>query len=260
MTARVRTVLILTWTVCALLAYRPMAAQSGTPVLVELFTSEGCSSCPSADQLLSELVRTQPVPGVRIVALSEHVDYWDHQGWKDPFSNAVFTRRQQEHAGPAPSDVYTPQMVVDGGSGIVGSDRAAVLKAIRDAAGMAKAPMTAQRRRPVQPAAIDGDLWLLDIEVPADARTAGASVFLAVAEDGLQSSVKRGENAGRELEHDGVARRLVEVGRADRTGAFRRAVSVSMNSGWKLSRVHVVAFAQSPAGKIVAIQALPDSR
>jgi hypothetical protein len=260
MTRRLRTVLILTWTVGALAAYRPTAAQSLTPVLVELFTSEGCSSCPAADQLLSELVRTQPVPGVRIIALSEHVDYWDHQGWKDPFSNAGFTRRQQEHAGPAASDVYTPQILVDGGPGIVGSDRAAVLKGIREASGTAKATMTAQRRGPVQPAAIDGNLWLLDIEVPADARTAAASVFLAVTEDALQSSVQRGENAGRELKHDGVARRLVELGRADRTGAFKRAVSVSMNSGWKLSNVHVVAFAQSPAGKIVAIQVLPVPR
>jgi len=252
MTARLRTVLILTWTVGALLACGPIAAQSGTPVLVELFTSEGCSSCPAADQLLSELVRTQPVPGVRIVALSEHVDYWDHQGWKDPFSNAVFTRRQQEHAGPAASDVYTPQILVDGGAGIVGSDRTAVLNAIRGAAGMAKAAMTAQW--------IDGDLRLLHIDVPADARTAGASVFLAVTEDGLQSSVKRGENEGRELKHDGVTRRLVEVGRADGAGKFKRAVPVSMNSGWKLKNVHVVAFVQSPAGKIVAVQVLSDSR
>jgi len=252
MIGRLRTVLFLTWTVGALLAYRPMAAQSGTPVLVELFTSEGCSSCPAADQLLSELVRTQPVPGVRIVALSEHVDYWDHQGWKDPFSNAMFTRRQQDHAGPAASDVYTPQILVDGGAGIVGSDRAAVLKAIRGAAATAKATIAAQW--------IDGDPRQLRIEVPADARTARASVLLAVTEDGLQSSVKRGENEGRELKHDGVTRRLIEAGRADGAGAFKRAVPVSMDSGLKLRNVHVVAFVQSPAGKIIAIQVLSDSR
>jgi len=252
MTRRLRTVLILTWTVGTLAAYRPTAAQSLTPVLVELFTSEGCSSCPAADQLLSELVRTQPVPGVRIIALSEHVDYWDHQGWKDPFSNALFTRRQQEHAGPAASDVYTPQILVDGGAGIVGSDRAAVLKAIRDAAGTVKATIFAKW--------IDGDPRPLRIELPADGRTARASVFLAVTEDGLQSSVKRGENEGRELKHDGVTRRLVEVGRADGTGAFKRDVPVSMNSGWNLKNVHVVAFVQSPAGRIVAVQVLSDSR
>ena len=252
MTRCLRTVLFLTWTVGALLAYRPIAAQSGMPVLVELFTSEGCSSCPSADQLLSELVRTQPVPGVRIVGLSEHVDYWDHQGWKDPFSDAIFTRRQQEHAGPAASDVYTPQILVDGGAGIVGSDRSAVLKAIRDAAATQKAGLMAQWA--------DGNLQLVQVELPADARTARASVLLAVTEDGLQSSVKRGENEGRELKHDAVTRRLVEVGRADGAGAFRRNVSVSMNTGWKLTNVHVVVFVQSPAGKVVAVQVLSDSR
>jgi hypothetical protein len=252
MTARWRTVLFLTWTVGALPMYRPTTAQSVTPVLVELFTSEGCSSCPPADRLLSELVRTQPVPGVRIVGLSEHVDYWDHQGWKDPFSNAVFTRRQQEHAGPSASDVYTPQVVVDGGAGLVGSDRAAVLKAIREAAATAKVPMMAS-----WPA---GDR-LLQIEVTADPRTSRALVLLAVTEDGLQSSVKRGENEGRELEHDGVTRRLLEIGRADGTGAFRRRVTVSVDTGWKLHNVRVVAFAQSPAGRIVgAIQLLADSR
>ena len=85
-------------------------------------------------------------------------------------------------------------------------------------------------------------------------------MFLAVTEDGLQSSVKRGENEGRELRHDGVTRRLVEVGRTDRAGAFKSKVSVSMNSGWKLRNVHVVAFVQSPAGKVVAVQVLSDSR
>ena len=252
MSARWRTVLFLTWTVGALLAYRPTAAQSGTSVLVELFTSEGCSSCPPADQLLAELVRTQPVPGVRIVALSEHVDYWDHQGWRDPFSNAVFTRRQQEYAGPAASDVYTPQILVDGGTGIVGSDRAAVMRAIRAAAAAPKAALTVTW--------LDADMRRLEIVMPADARTARASVFLAVTEDGLQSSVKRGENEGRELKHDAVTRRLVELGRADSAGSYRRVEPVSMNSGWKLANVRVVAFAQSPAGRIVAIQTLPVPR
>jgi len=228
------------------------SAQSRAPVLVELFTSEGCSSCPAADQLLSELVRAQPVPGVRIVALSEHVDYWDHQGWKDPFSDALFTRRQQEHAGPAASDVYTPQIIVDGGAGVVGSDRAAVLTAIRAAAAAPKLAVALNWA--------SGDHKSVEVAVAADARAARASVFLAVTEDGLESSVKRGENEGRELKHDGVTRRLIEVGRADGAGAFRRTAPVPMNSGWKLRNVHVVAFVQTPAGKIVAIQVLSDSR
>jgi hypothetical protein len=217
-------------------------------VLVELFTSEGCSSCPPADQLLSELMRTQPVSGVRIVGLSEHVDYWDHQGWKDPFSNALFTRRQQDHAGPAASDVYTPQVLVDGGSGVVGSDRAAVLKAIREVAAAPKIPIAVSWAN---------DRQAVEIVVPSDKRAARASVFLAITEDGLQSSVKRGENEGRELKHDGVTRRLTEVGRSDGTGAFRRVVPVSFDSAWNRPRLRVVAFIQSSTGRVVAVQLLP---
>jgi hypothetical protein len=251
MRTRMRTALILTWTVAAVLGSGPMAAQvppAAVPVLVELFTSEGCSSCPPADQLLSELMRTQPVSGVRIVGLSEHVDYWDHQGWKDPFSDALFTRRQQDHAGSAPSDVYTPQVLADGGGGVVGSDRAAVLTAIREAAGAPKIPITVSWS--------GADRKAVAIIAPADKRAARASVFLAITEDGLQSSVKRGENEGRELKHDGVTRRLLEVGRADETGAFRRVVPVSLDSAWNRARLRLVAFVQSSSGRVVAVQVL----
>ena len=250
MRTRVRTALILTLTVAAALGSGPIAPQlpaTPVPVLVELFTSEGCSSCPPADQLLSELMRTQSVSGVRIVGLSEHVDYWDHQGWKDPFSNALFTRRQQEHAGAAPSDVYTPQVLVDGGTGVVGSDRAAVLKAIRDAAGAPKIPITVSWS--------GTDRKAVEIAVPADKRLARASVFLAITEDGLESSVKRGENEGRELKHDGVTRRLIEVGSANETGAFHR-IPVSIDNAWNRARLRLVVFAQSSAGRVVAVQVL----
>ena len=104
----------------------PPEAAAKTTVLVELFTSEGCSSCPPADALLARFLKEQPLPDVDIVPLSLHVDYWDHQGWKDPFSSKAFTTRQGDYSKVFGADkIYTPQLVVDGRDELNGSDEAA---------------------------------------------------------------------------------------------------------------------------------------
>ena len=106
------------------------------PVLVELFTSEGCISCPPADNVLSDLVTRQPIEGVYVVGLGEHVDYWDRLGWRDPFSSPLFTRRQSEYDEKVfrSNRIYTPQVVVDGHAEAIGSDSDAVRRAIQSAA------------------------------------------------------------------------------------------------------------------------------
>src|SRR5258708_20118570 len=110
-------------------------------VLAELFTSEGCSSCLPADEVLSQLVHSQPVAGVKVLGLGEHVDYWDRLGWRDPFSSAAYSARQSTYDSRVfhRNDVYTPQLVVDGQLERVGSDVDAVQRAVKQAAQAPKA-------------------------------------------------------------------------------------------------------------------------
>jgi len=216
------------------------------PVLVELFTSEGCSSCPPADRVLIDLLRTQPVQGARVIGLSEHVDYWNQLGWKDPFSDALFSRRQSAYAAAArSSEVYTPQMIVDGGAAFVGSDRAAALAAIARAAAAPKAALSLTWTSTAPPT--------LSVTLTGGAPAAGATVFLAIVEDGLSSSVRAGENSGHVLPHGAVTRRLVEIGTADRAGTFTQAdLRITLDAAWHASALHVVAFAQAGPRRILA--------
>ena len=120
--------------------------QSRTPVLVELFTSEGCSSCPPADALLAKLSRDQPVASAQIIILGEHVDYWDHLGWRDRFSSAQYTERQRQYGSRLKvDDIYTPQMVVNGSEQFVGNDAAHALRAIAQASHTAKLSLSLSR-------------------------------------------------------------------------------------------------------------------
>jgi hypothetical protein len=214
------------------------------PVLVELFTSEGCSSCPPADSLLRELLAKQPVPGTLIVGLSEHVDYWNRLGWTDPFSDRAFSERQSAYAAfERSNDVYTPQMVVDGRASFVGSDRARAIEEITAAVARPKAPIDLHWNE-------NGEL---DARIAPGGVKANAQVWVSIAEDGLTVKVPRGENADRTLTHDGVTRRLVRAGRADKSGAFRQSVSVQLAGSWKPGATRVIVFAQEPGGPIQAL-------
>lgn len=232
----------------------PTAADaSATPVLVELFTSEGCSSCPPADALLSRLGRTQPVRGADIIALEEHVDYWDRLGWKDPFSSEAATARQSEYGEAfGGRQVYTPQMIVDGRAEFVGSSDAAALRAIR-AASQAPKPG-------IQLSWDAGDSLAIHVEPLANAPAGdGAQLFLVVAENMLHSDVKHGENAGRALEHNGVVRQLLPLGKIDAaTAGFSSTVAVHPAREWNRANLRAVVFVQERRSRLVlAVAAIP---
>jgi hypothetical protein len=197
------------------------------PVLVELFTSEGCSSCPPADALLQNLVKAQPVSNARIIVLEEHVDYWNHLGWRDPFSSADFSRRQQTY-NPEP---YTPQMVIDGHEAFVGSEARQAIAAIGRAGSALKAEVQLR---------LSGNT--LSVAIPTMPAN-DTDVVLAITEDELASDVARGENAGRHLGHAGVVRQLSILGHAN-TGKFSSESNLALSSSWNRANLHAVVFAQ----------------
>src|SRR5277367_6742341 len=129
---------------------RPVAdATTRTPVLIELFTSEGCSDCPPADALLEKLDLSQPVPNAQVIVLSEHVTYWDDGGWRDPFSLQDVTTRQGDYASRFRlSGPYTPQMVVDGDAEFVGSDERRAVRVVEKAAELQKIQVSLSAIRP----------------------------------------------------------------------------------------------------------------
>ena len=210
-----------------------------TPVAVELFTSEGCSSCPSADALLLELARSQPVAGVEVVALSQHVDYWNRLGWRDPFSSPVFTHRQQTYAAALGVGSYTPQAVINGRYELVGSQRPALLAALAEAARVPHATVQ------VSPATMGGAaaLRVTVAQVP-EAATEPAEVLLAFTETGLSSVVGRGENAGRTLRHAAVVRELRVLGRVAADGHFAATPALALNSQWRQANLRAVVLVQ----------------
>ena len=228
-----------------LLGASMFAADTRKPVLVELFTSEGCSSCPSADAFLSKLNDQQPVAGVTVIALEEHVDYWDRQGWRDPFSSADFTARQKQYAEQLHVDSpYTPQLVIDGSHEFVGSDSQQALKQLARASRDFKTPVRLSIREK------SADHVTLAVQV--DATKSSGEVLLAVTESRLQSDVVRGENAGRNLKHSAVVRKLIQIGTARKGEPFSTGAAVKLAREWKAENLGVVVFVQEHAtGKVL---------
>lgn len=215
---------------CLTLVPAGIGEQPKVPVLLELFTSEGCSSCPPADRVLAKIDSDQPVPGADVIVLSEHVDYWNQLGWKDPFSSAQYTERQQAYSSSLRAEVYTPQLVIDGARAMVGSEQYRVYEAVKAALKTEKIPV------------------MVDVVKTADAgkatvrvHTEGADgqVWLALAHDREQSLVTRGENAGHGLAHVGVVYSLTEIGSVKASASFVKEITVNVKPG---SGTRVVAF------------------
>ncbi|MGI8639813.1 MAG: DUF1223 domain-containing protein [Pyrinomonadaceae bacterium] len=206
-----------------------------TPVLVELFTSEGCSSCPPADRVLAQLETEQPNPNAEIITLSLHVDYWDKIGWKDEFSSALYSQRQNVYGQKLKlGQVYTPQMIVDGQTQFVGSNLSEANKAITENAKNKKAK--------IELINAEDNLKIKISDVP---KHENASVFLAIAEDNLSTNVKGGENSGRKLNHSSVVRELKSIGiiTAEQNG-FDNGVAVQIQPNWKKENLKFVVFIQ----------------
>ena len=217
---------------CGRAAGEPRPSAEG-PVVLELFTSQGCSSCPPAERLLSKLATAGTLGDRAVAPLAFHVDYWNDLGWADPFSLPAWTERQHQYARALKDDrVYTPELVIGGATGVVGSNTAAVVEAVQRAARPALLPATAT--------------WSAESVTVAATAPPDADVWVAVWEGRTMTQVTRGENAGEALGSDRVVRRLEHVAAAGQNAA----VTVRLGPTWHAAGALV--FAQRPDRRIIS--------
>lgn len=220
------------------------------PIVVELFTSEGCSSCPPADAFVQKLDTLQPVPGAQLIVLSEHVDYWDHDGWKDPNSSHALTERQSAYERMLGSDTpYTPQIIVDGAKEVKIGDPQAIEKVFQQAVASPKVPVH------ISAVTIDSkNPDLIHAHINADAATIkhSADIYVAIALDHVESQVLHGENGGRRLTHVAVVQQIAKIGKLNKGSSFAQDVQLKLKPAVPLGNLRVVAFAQEAGpGKLV---------
>src|SRR3954466_5402859 len=229
--------------ISVLFSLPPLAAPAN-PILVELFTSVGGSDCPPADAFLKALDAAQPIPGAQLIMLEEHVDYWDDQGWRDPFSSHAVTLRQSEYVDRlhVKNGPYTPQMVVDGSEAFVGSDRPQAGRAFVKEVPVPKVSVH------ISALHVEGGKALAHVEIGAV--PSKAEVFVAIALDHAQSQVLRGENGGRQLEHVAVVERLASIGKLTKEEPLSKDVAIKVDHPEKDYRM-VVFVQQGDGGKIL---------
>jgi hypothetical protein len=210
------------------------------PVLVELFTSEGCSSCPPADALLAKLDNNQPIANAEIIVLGEHVDYWDQLGWHDRFSSRQYTDRQTYYCSRfGAQGPYTPQMIVDGTDQFVGNDEPHALMAIKRAALSAKIPLKLS-----QPS-VDGRKVSASVSIPAPTTAKPQTgLYAALVDPTDTTDVRGGENGGHKLQHVGVVRTLERIGTVKDLNAGPVSFHLTAPADSKPATMRVVIFVQ----------------
>ena len=216
--------------------------QSKNYVLVELFTSEGCSSCPPADKVLARLQKEQPVENVEIIPLALHVDYWNNLGWKDEFSSADYSARQTGYAEKFNLDsIYTPQMIVDGAKQFTGSQYDTAIDSIKESAQAKKAAVE-----------INVENNNLKIDISDLPNHDAAYVWFVITEDNLQTDVKRGENSGKKLPHTAVVREMKLLDTlAENTKTFSGSQTVALQNGWEKKNLNLIVFVQGKNSKTI---------
>lgn len=218
-------------------------------VLVELFTSEGCSSCPPADALLRQINGTHTAAGQLIVGISEHVTYWNSLGWSDPFSSPTYTDRQNAYGSRFGLDsVYTPQMVINGAEQIVGSDQAGLVRALQE-----EQDRPSRMSLRILSTTLAGNSLTVNFSVIAEPSTRNTDIVAVLTDDVDQSSVLRGENSGRTLSHVGVARSLTRVAKFQESA--QQTVRIQLPRSFDGSQGHhLILFAQSPGnGRVLGV-------
>jgi hypothetical protein len=209
--------------------------------------------------LLARLA-SQPSSGnVHVIALEEHIDYWNDLGWSDPFSSSEWTERQYAYAGALGNgNPYTPQMVVDGSAEFVGNHSQVAVKSIAEAAARPKTTVTLSQGTSTKPGAEDFSVQVG--KLAASSKGGAAEVWLAITEAGLHSAVTAGENAGHDVRHAAIVRSLRKVGEAKEGGelAFSGEASIPLRAGWKRENLRAVAFVQEKKSRrIVGAAEIP---
>lgn len=245
------TLVILAYFASAQLGYGAESpTPSASPVLVELFTSEGCSSCPPADSFLQTLDSTQPVPGAQLIVLSEHVDYFNSEGWKDPYSSSLFTNRQKDYdssmgiGGP-----YTPQIIVDGTDTLHLDNQQQMLQVFRKAVTNSALPI--QISTVTVQATTPGSVHA-HINIDGSSSKQNADIYVAVALNQAESQVLKGENQGKHLTHVAVVQELIKAGKLQKGKVFSKDVAIALKPGADAGNIRIVVIVQkSGPGKVL---------